>query len=202
MDIWRHDICHVTASRWCHICQNVSSIPSNRYHEAIFAIGIIKKLQGKKRQGKTPWVSEGFNIKKYLYIIYIIKSQHVCDWASNWLCLSGYLLKNYSTDFCHHSLFRKPANMRCRMNLNIIQNVVFWFIKKKKPINAIALITEFKYCSLFARWLHIVYVTQHSITESSLVQTQLTANIYPRRFIRNTNIRPVTTLRQKRHLPH
>ena len=51
MDIWRHDICHVTASKWCHICQNVSSIPSNRYDEAIFAIGIIKKVTGEKRQG-------------------------------------------------------------------------------------------------------------------------------------------------------
>ena len=51
MYIWRHDICHVTASRWCHICQNVSPIPSNRYAEAIFAIGIIKKVTGEKRQG-------------------------------------------------------------------------------------------------------------------------------------------------------
>ena len=51
MDIWRHDICHVTASRWCHICQNVSPIPSNRYDEAIFAIGIIKKVTGEKRHG-------------------------------------------------------------------------------------------------------------------------------------------------------
>ena len=51
MDCWRHDICHVTASRWCHICQNVSSIPSNRYTEAIFPVGIIKKVIGEKRQG-------------------------------------------------------------------------------------------------------------------------------------------------------
>ena len=51
MDIWRHDICHVTASRWCHISQNVSPIPSNRYYEAIFAIEIIKKVTGEKRQG-------------------------------------------------------------------------------------------------------------------------------------------------------
>ena len=51
MYIWRHDICHVTASRWCHICQNVSPIPSNRYYEAIFAVGIIKKVTGEKRQG-------------------------------------------------------------------------------------------------------------------------------------------------------
>ena len=43
--------CHVTASRWCHICQNVSPIPSNRYHEAIFAIGIIKKVTGKNARG-------------------------------------------------------------------------------------------------------------------------------------------------------
>ena len=42
--------CHVKAS-WCHICQNVSPIPSNRYAEAIFAIGIIKKVTGEKRQG-------------------------------------------------------------------------------------------------------------------------------------------------------
>ena len=48
MYIWRHDICHVTASRWCHICQNVSPIPSNRYAEAIFAIGITKKVTGEK----------------------------------------------------------------------------------------------------------------------------------------------------------
>ena len=26
MYIWSHDICHATASRWCHICQNVSPI--------------------------------------------------------------------------------------------------------------------------------------------------------------------------------
>ena len=51
MYIWRHDICHVTASRWCHICQNVSPIPSIRYDEAIFAVGIIKKVTGEKRQG-------------------------------------------------------------------------------------------------------------------------------------------------------
>ena len=51
MYIWRHDICHVIASRWCHICQNVSPIPSNRYYEAIFAVGIIKKVTGEKRQG-------------------------------------------------------------------------------------------------------------------------------------------------------
>ena len=49
--IWRHDICHVTASRWCHICQNVSPILSNRYDEAISAVGIIKKVTGEKRQG-------------------------------------------------------------------------------------------------------------------------------------------------------
>ena len=44
MDIWRHDICHVTASRWCRICQNnnMSPISSNRYDQAIFAIRIIK----------------------------------------------------------------------------------------------------------------------------------------------------------------
>ena len=51
MYIWRHDICHVTASRWCHICQNVSPILSIRYNEAIFAVGIIKKVTGEKRQG-------------------------------------------------------------------------------------------------------------------------------------------------------
>ena len=51
MYIWRHDICHVTASRWCHICQNVSPISSNRYAEAIFVIGIIKKVTGEKHQG-------------------------------------------------------------------------------------------------------------------------------------------------------
>ena len=51
MYIWRHDICHVTALRWCHICQNVSLIPSIRYDEAIFAVGIIKKVTGEKRQG-------------------------------------------------------------------------------------------------------------------------------------------------------
>ena len=54
MYIWRHDICHVTASRWCHICQNVSPIPSNRYYETIFAVGIIKKVTGEKRQGVVP----------------------------------------------------------------------------------------------------------------------------------------------------
>ena len=53
MDIWRHDMTwrHVTASRWCHICQNVSPIASNRYDEVIFEIGIIKKVSGEKRQG-------------------------------------------------------------------------------------------------------------------------------------------------------
>ena len=51
MYIWRHDICHVTASRWCHICQNVSPTPSNRYAEAIFAIGIIKKVTGENTRG-------------------------------------------------------------------------------------------------------------------------------------------------------
>ena len=29
----------------------MSPIPSNRYHEAIFAVGIIKKVTGEKRQG-------------------------------------------------------------------------------------------------------------------------------------------------------
>ena len=41
------NICHVsdvTASRLCHISQNMSSIPCD---EAIFAFGIIEKLQGK-----------------------------------------------------------------------------------------------------------------------------------------------------------
>ena len=33
------------------ICQNVSPIPSNRYAEAIFAIGIIKKVTGEKHYG-------------------------------------------------------------------------------------------------------------------------------------------------------
>ena len=51
MYIWRHDICHVTASRWCHIWQNVSPISDNRYAEAIFAIGIIKKVTEEKRRG-------------------------------------------------------------------------------------------------------------------------------------------------------
>ena len=40
------------------------------------------------------------------------------------------------SNFRHHSLFWKPVNCRCRMNFNIILNVVFWFIKKKKTINA------------------------------------------------------------------
>ena len=58
------DICHVTASRWCHICQYVSPTPSNRYVEAIFANGIINKVTGEKRQGVVsppppPWASEG-----------------------------------------------------------------------------------------------------------------------------------------------
>ena len=40
---------------------NVSPIPSSRYAEAIFAIGIIKKLQGKTPGGwySPPWASEG-----------------------------------------------------------------------------------------------------------------------------------------------
>ena len=32
----------------------MSSIPNNRYDEAIFAIGIIKKVTGEKRQGVVP----------------------------------------------------------------------------------------------------------------------------------------------------
>ena len=73
MDIWRHDICHVIASRWCHICQNVSPIPSNRYDEAIFVIGIIKNVTGEKRQGggiHHPWSSEGYFT--YMYYVQVI----------------------------------------------------------------------------------------------------------------------------------
>ena len=54
MDCWRHDICHVTESRWCHICQNVPSIPSNRYIEAIYPVGIVKKVIGKNARGVVP----------------------------------------------------------------------------------------------------------------------------------------------------
>ena len=54
MYIWRHDICHVTALRWCHICQNVSPIPSNKYDEAISAVGIIKKVTGENVRGVVP----------------------------------------------------------------------------------------------------------------------------------------------------
>ena len=32
----------------------MSPIPSNRYAEAIFAIGIVKKLQGKNARGVAP----------------------------------------------------------------------------------------------------------------------------------------------------
>ena len=39
------------------------------------------------------------------------------------------------------------------MDLNIIQTNLFWFIKMVKTIDAIALITEFILCSLFARGL-------------------------------------------------
>ena len=53
-------------------------------------------------------------------------------WVIDSVCLSGYLLKNYLTDFRHHSLIRKPDEHRCSIDLNIIKNVVFWFIKKKK----------------------------------------------------------------------
>ena len=35
----------------------MSPIPSNRYDEAIFAIGIIKKVTGEKRQGGGTLVS-------------------------------------------------------------------------------------------------------------------------------------------------
>ena len=50
------DMTYVTWQRQDDVtyAQNVSSIPSNIYDEAIFAIGIIKKVTGEKRQGVVP----------------------------------------------------------------------------------------------------------------------------------------------------
>ena len=45
---------HVSRDRWCHICQNVSPIHSNRYDEAIFAIGIIKTVTRRNASGWYP----------------------------------------------------------------------------------------------------------------------------------------------------
>ena len=73
MYIWRHDMCHVTASRWCHICQNVSPISSNRYAEAIFAIGIIKKVTGEKRQGG--WYPPPLGVRGLMLSLVIVYSK-------------------------------------------------------------------------------------------------------------------------------
>ena len=46
--------CHVTASRWCNMYQNVSFIHDNRHDEANFVIGIIKIFTEEKHQGFGP----------------------------------------------------------------------------------------------------------------------------------------------------
>ena len=74
------------------------------------------------------------------------------------------------------------------MNLNIIQNVVFGFIKKRKIIHAIALITEFKFCPLFARWPTLFMLHKTFNNREFLGSVPATANIHPRRFIRITDI--------------
>ena len=58
------DICHLTAPRLCHIGQNVSSIPRNRYDEVmIFGYLHFKKIIGGKMPGggTHPLVFEGYN---------------------------------------------------------------------------------------------------------------------------------------------
>ena len=74
-------MCHVTASRWCDIWSKcVSNFNSNINDEAIFVIGIIKKVTGEKCQGvvPVPKASEGLRIKsvssniKIIIIIIII----------------------------------------------------------------------------------------------------------------------------------
>ena len=44
-------------------------------------------------------------------------------------CLSGYLLKNYLTNFCLHSLHWKLTKMRHRMNLNIDKLMYFYIFE-------------------------------------------------------------------------
>ena len=102
MYIWRHDICHVTASRWCHICQNVSPIPSNRYAEAILAIEIVKKVTGEKRQGvvSTPLGVRGLN----LLIV-----------ALGWNSLGR---RNDVTDLCNFNGHRWDRTVCCNLHFN------------------------------------------------------------------------------------
>ena len=81
--------------------------------------------------------------------------------------------------------------------LDIIQTVVFGFIKKKKIIDAIALITEFKFCPLFARWPTSFLLHKTFNNSEFLGLVPATANIYPRRFISITNIVKLGWFRKK-----
>ena len=64
---------------WCHICQNVSIIPSNRYHEAIFRTGFIKKVTGEKRHGvvSTPLVVRGLKLDMLVQCAYILNIESI-----------------------------------------------------------------------------------------------------------------------------
>ena len=91
MYIWHHDICHATASRWCHICQNVSLIPSNRYDEAIFAF--LRKSYREKHQGVVPTPNGRPRVKAHSWswvnkLIYFFSD---CSWPGS---------KRVSTSWC------------------------------------------------------------------------------------------------------